>query len=198
MTTFTLAQDEIYSRLVMVGNIINMHPTGENTVGTQDAKVTWHASNDELAYRWVNERESAQLGSFIWPTMYISGNDVGNGFHGLRLFDDAGHWLGTPDAPLVKAEPVVTPAVAPAALAVPAATPVAPPAGRPAAAPVAPVVDPASPANATVEVHVPAPVTVAAADPVAVAKPVIFPPYVRYVAPKRGLWARVSQWFRSL
>lgn len=185
MTTFTLAQDAAYSKLVMVGNHINGQITGENTLGIQDAKYVWHPSDDEMAYRRWNQETGAAFSSFVWPTVYISGNDVGNGFHGPRLFDDAGNWLGAPGAPVVApVAPVVVPAPVAASVAASAAPPVAPPVAAPAPKP-------------AVVVHVPSPVAPVAA-PVAVSKPVVFPPSEPYVAPKFGLWERISWWFRSL
>ena len=189
MTTFTIDQDFSYAKLVMFGNILGGQVTGENTLGIQDSQIRWHPSNDEMAYRWWNERNGIALASFVWPTVYIANNDVGNGYHGVRVFDDAGKWLGTPDNPLKALEPapVPSPAIVATAAAAPLPAPVPVIAPEPKLAPVAPpaavvvhvhldaTAAPVAPAPGEIHVHVTAPMPVAP-------------------APKRGFWA----WLRHL
>lgn len=225
MTTFTLDQDFSYAKLVMFGNILGGQVTGENTLGIQDSQIRWHPSNDEMAYRWWNERNGIPLASFVWPTVYIANNDVGNGYHGVRVFDDAGKWLGTPDNPLKALEPapVPSPAIVASATAAPLPAPVAEQAPKPAVSVVEPkpaliaaaAVLPPAAAPAAVIVHVhpapaaageaaPAPteihVHLTAPAPIATIAPAPAPVVqaaspAPAPAPKRGFWAWLGRLF---
>lgn len=217
--TFTTEQDFAYARLSGYENSIGKTVAQSNaagndwTIGTEDATGHWHPSEDEQAYRWWTPHNDVPLQSYVYPTSYRLNDAVSNGYSGVRLFDFAGNWLGTPNNPVKAPEPEPAPAPVAAIVASAAAEPQPAPAPQAVAAVVDPkpaligeasALPPSAPASVIVHVHpaqttaTPTEVHVHFTAPVAttaLAPDSVVPVAAPAPAPKRGFWAWIARLF---